>query len=416
MADSFRKRASPVGLFPSLKIYIMAIIFPTLGKMKGSIGNITTRKHYAVATRVIASQKASEVKNPKSLGQAQQRLKLSPLVKVYSHLQPIICHSFQGLTYGMSNYAAYLKTNMNAFAGPYVVKGVTAAVPGAFVISRGSIPVVRVSVANTSQHYFSTSINLTGFAISSGTTIGTLAAAVIAQNSGISDGDQLTFIAAIHSNGDYAWGYQRIILSTADTTLLSASAVGGLLSVNTDQLCFEPYDDMKASETLICGGVIVSRYSDSQNTWLRSSCKLTMFELSNTYFGATAYQNAVDSYMSKDVPVPTSSSWYLNGATEDNEYGFYSIVKGNKPISVNDNTISNEAIAVSVNGDQSLLAMDRGSQTTYDLLCVGESNTIKNCSTGFTIDQINTAATANGYKVIELASSVTFDELNKYIR
>lgn len=394
----------------------MAIIYPVLGRMKGSLGNITTRKHYASASRVIASQKANVVKNPKSLAQAQQRLKLAPLVKVYSRLHEIICHSFQGLTYGMSNYAAYLKANMNGFEGPYVIKGAKIAVPGALVISKGSLQGVSCSVAGENPILFSTDIKCGDLVIDSSTTVADIADSVIAANSNIESGDQLTFVGCIHIQNRYDWNFERIVLDTSDTTLLANKEIAGLLNCAGGVLTFTPYTNLTTSEPIICGGVIVSRYSTSKKIWLRSNCTLDMFELSDTYFGATAYHNAVDSYMSKDVPIPTSSSWYLNGAGEDNEYGFYSIVKGNKPISIDDNTISGEAIAVSVNGDQSLLAMDRGSQTTYDLLCVGETNKIKNYSTGFTIDKINTAATANGYKVIKLASSVTFDELNKYIR
>lgn len=351
----------------------MAIIYPILGRMKGSLGNVTTRKHYASAAKVIASQKANIVKNPKTLAQAQQRLKISPLVKVYSHLRQIICHSFQGITYGMSNYAAYLKANMNGFAGPYTIKGTKIAVPGAFVISRGSLPSVNCSVSGANPLLFSTDIKCGSLAIGQSTTVADIANAIIAANSDIENKDQLTFIGCIHNNGSYDWNYERLVLDTSDTTLLSEKDITGLLSVVSEKLAFTPYIGLTADTPVICGGVIVSRYSSSSKTWQRSNCTLNMFELSDTYFGALALEKAVESYQGVQMDLPTSSNWYLNGGNEDNTFGFYAITKLNKSVTLGGGTNSNVAVGLSASGKNKMLYTKADNADTFYLAYINDS-------------------------------------------
>lgn len=392
----------------------MAIIYPVLGRMKGSIGNITTRKHYASASRVIASQKANVVKNPKSLAQAQQRLKLAPLVKVYSHLHEIICHSFQGLTYGMSNYAAYLKANMNGFEGPYVIKGAKIAVPGALVISRGSLQGVSCSVAGENPILFSTNIRCGGLAIDSSTTVADIASAVIAANSNIENGDQLSFVGCIHIQNRYDWNFERIVLNTSDTTLLADKEIAGLLNCAGGVLTFTPYTNLTTSEPIICGGVIVSRYSTSQKIWLRSNCTLDMFELSDTYFGTTAYENAVDSYRGNEVAMPTSSTWYLNGGNEDNAYGFYAVTPMNEELSLGGATSSNIAVGVSASGKNKMFYIKSSDGNTFILEEVMGGLLGKSSLKTTTFEEVTTLAEMHKCEAMEITSEqeVSF---NKYI-
>lgn len=392
----------------------MAIIYPVLGRMKGSLGNITTRKHYASASRVIASQKANVVKNPKSLAQAQQRLKLAPLVKVYSRLHEIICHSFQGLTYGMSNYAAYLKANMNGFEGPYVIKGAKIAVPGTLVISRGSLQGVSCSVAGENPILFNTDIKCGSLVINSSTTVGDIADSVIAANSNIENGDQLTFVGCIHIQNRYDWNFERIVLDTSDTTLLADKEIAGLLNCAGGVLTFTPYTNLTTSEPIICGGVIVSRYSTSQKIWLRSNCTLDMFELSDTYFGAAAYKNAVDSYRGNEVAMPTSSTWYLNGGNVDNAYGFYAITPMNEELTLGGATSSNIAVGISASGKNKMFYTKSSDGNTFILEEVLKGMLGKSSLTTTTLAEITTLAEMHKYEAMEITSEqeVSF---SKYI-
>ena len=193
----------------------MAILFNTLGKLSGSMGNVTARRHYEQSEKTIMSQKANEVANPKSIGQAQQRLKLSPITKIYSRLQSIASHSFQGLGTGMANYAAFLKINANDFNGPYCVKGESEVVAGPLMISRGSLIGFEATKESVLMAGFKTGVKLGMLSISGETTLGELSSAIIENNSGIQNNDQLTFVGCVAQGETFRWNFLRLVLDTS---------------------------------------------------------------------------------------------------------------------------------------------------------------------------------------------------------
>lgn len=381
----------------------MATLYSTLGKLHGSFGNITARRHYDQSTRAIVSQKANQVKNPRSEGQAMQRLKMPPIVKTYSRLQDIINHSFQGLSFGMSNYAAFLKANTNAFQGPFLVKGTNIVVPGPFEISRGSLVGFTPTKTSDMMSYFATGIQVGDFTIGATSTMGQLATAILENNEHVQEGDQITLVGAIHIDRRFDWNYSRILLNKQDATIIQDSPIGGIISVYSGVLGYSVYEDaIDRSLPVICGGVIVSRFSTTQNMWLRSTCKLQMFDLSPTYYGHTAYLNAVKSYMGTQVEIPAISEWYLNGNTLDNKYGFFAIVPKLEVVAIDNVEIFSLALGVSLETKTKVLGLTgaNGKVKVYSV-----SNKTLSPSVDLDKSLVDAFCAANNFEYKEIAAA-----------
>ena len=374
----------------------MAILFNTLGKLSGSMGNVTARRHYERSEKTIMSQKANEVANPKSIGQAQQRLKLSPITKIYSRLQSIASHSFQGLGPGMANYAEFLKINTNDFNGPYCVKGESEVVPGPLMISSGSLIGFEATKESDLMAGFKTGVKLGMLSTSGETTIGELSAAIIENNSGIQNNDQLTFVGCVAQGETFRWNFLRLVLDTNSIAILEDSSLAELLSTTGDELMYSVVTNTAEDNlNVICGGTILSHLDLASKKWQRSTCRLKMFSYSPTYFGADAYKSAVDSYTGKTTTIPTSSEWYLNGGTYLNKYGFYAVIKDPKSVAIGSDIIYTLAIGVAMNGKNKMLVSP---------LTEGKRNV-------YTVENGTLIASTNAYTDIQLNLSTIYSEL-----
>lgn len=374
----------------------MAILYNTLGKLSGSMGNVTARRHYERSEKTIMSQKANEVANPKSIGQAQQRLKLSPITKIYSRLQSIANHSFQGLGTGMANYAAFLKINANDFNGPYCIKGESEVVAGPLMISRGSLIGFEATKESELMAGFKTGVKSGMLLISGETTLGELSAAIIENNSGVQNNDQLTFVGCVAQGGTFRWNFLRLVLDTNNIAKIEDSSLAELISTAGDELMYNVFTNTAEDNlNVICGGTILSHLDQASKKWQRSTCRLKMFDYSPTYFGADAYQSAVDSYTGKTTTIPTSSEWYLNGGTYLNKYGFYAVIKDPKSVAIGNDIIRNLAMGVSVNGKNKMLVSP---------LTEGKRNV-------YTVENGTLIASTNPYTDIQLNLSTIYSEL-----
>ena len=161
------------------------------------------------------------VANPKTVLQANQRLCLKPLNNMYRALSSVVDRGFENLKYGTESRREFMRINMTSFAGPYVRKGENLAVPGPVVISQGSlVPVGIIRLRDGSQNAnfggFQSAVSdiyCTDFA-----TVGSMSRDIIARNTDIQDGDQLTFVAV------YAYA-DAFVYKVSSFTLDSTSTV-----------------------------------------------------------------------------------------------------------------------------------------------------------------------------------------------
>lgn len=267
-----------------------------------------------------------EVRNPQTDYQADQRMKLLPAQLIKGALRDIVSRSFQGIAYGSKSRLEFMKYALRAETFPYLPKGFTEPVPGAYLISRGTLQQVSCTPAsndaeiNTSLRCF-ISVDITE------TTVGALSENLLANNSNLQEGDQLTIVGCLTVNNGstgnfYNWVYWSIILDTGNTTILQD--IPGAIRVVIATNMVERFLIINGEDDNICaGGIIVSRQG-SDGLYLRSNCTLCLLQSklfpwfeAETRAGTRASYQTGQTRSFVDWPVEEDEQVY---DTEDGEY------------------------------------------------------------------------------------------------
>lgn len=249
--------------------------------------------------------------------QMKQRAIMATAVRGYSALQEICDHSFEGITYGQKsmNYFVTENARMIRSAAPNVnlslFKGNS--VSNAYIISKGSLPAVKVSASGTSFN-----VPIPTFPADDSFTYGALFASLGATKVG----DMITFVQLTDNPGGNASIYwvritltednmKTVVDDKAQQVIVRQLVEGVDFETNIDN--FSPADfnlvvdnETAHAITLNTGtssvnssfGVILSRKSDTG--WLRSPS--TMVNLLGTF----NYAEAIATY-------PENGEKILNG-------------------------------------------------------------------------------------------------------
>ena len=291
---------------------------------RGKLGATVGRKKSAGQRANTIAARPQVVPNPRSTAQAAQRMKMAPAVNFYRALQGILNHSWQGVPYGGASHSKFMKEAMRSSSYPYVMKGNTAPIPGAYKISAGSLAPVDVTLNNDAGSLIvMTSLRFTeGMA---NKTVKDISDVLVAENPQLQIGDQLTFVAAFADEvpgiefGYISYRYFRFILSDTDTTTLEEVELddynvqkinGGYIYTDGINFGFS----ISQNEDLVAVGaaVIVSRPNVAKNvvTWQRSNSTFKVAKPVEQYFSRN-YDAVLASYQNNAANV--SSDWYLNG-------------------------------------------------------------------------------------------------------
>lgn len=259
-----------------------------LGTGSGSIGDVTMmRRNGAQVARI----RLRKIKNPKSQGQAEQRMINALVAKFYSPLAGVLETSFEGLNRADS-YSKFMSINMNlARANKYgAVKGTYKPFP--FQVSGGLLPSPTVRNAALAINAGEETIN----------TMGQLATAIIAAYDGLQNGDQVTVIGwSEDDNGSYMPRYTRFFL---DTT--SSDRIPEDLNILDNTIRYAEGEDIAAW--------IFSRWDGAK--WARSNSFVSVnSDILDTWVTDEAYALAIASFMKGAGRVPVSDV-YLNGSDE----------------------------------------------------------------------------------------------------
>lgn len=266
---------------------------PILGTGSGSIGDVTVmRRGGSQVTRV----RLRKIKNPKSYGQAEQRMISAEVVKFYSPLSGVLETSFEGLSKSES-YAKFLSINMNlARANGWGAKKGDV-LPYPFQLSAGSLPspVVEGATLQTGAPAEGATMNM-----------GTISQLIINEY-GLQNGDQVTCIGWTPDGNNeklYRPTAFRFFLNTEST-----EAVPAYMSYETRKGGIALYDFEEFA------AFIFSRWDGEK--WARS----TSFVFANgDYIEAwttpTEYEEAVKTYMKAGGRTPVSNV-YLNGHDDE---------------------------------------------------------------------------------------------------
>lgn len=269
----------------------------------------------------ITKDRVTEVRNPRTEKQRIQRVLMNTALRAYSAMQGICNHSFEGVAYGGKTQQAFLAENIKAvrarladqgsaykYEKSFVPIGQTFVAPNAYVISKGSLPVMEYSLAN-------------GLVLAGASSYAEFLTTNKAQA-----GDQLTICLLVGDNRprNTQFVYCRIILqpqneSGENITLASAFVADGkiananLNNENTDMFGFENVGGSLVvtynGQQIHAGAAILSRLVN--NTWMRSSQSM-VFKSPKIGFtlGEAVQQSTSD--------IQVNDPYYLNNAGDGN--------------------------------------------------------------------------------------------------
>lgn len=298
----------------------------------------------------ITKDRVTEITNPQTTKQMQQRVKMPLVAASRSILSGLINHSFQGIDYGWKSKANFSKLNLeNLDIASYGAKGIRTTGIANYLVSEGSLsaPSIESDVEDTAipfvMYYLSSDKSKTV-----AKDLNSLIDVILAGNDNLNEGDQLTFVYAyidknsqpIYINGvnrfavaSPTWKYYRLILSH-DSALnteisLDFDEADGLtylylgheasLTFGTHEQSGETIGALLASASAnyipVMFTVIHSRYDENNKIWQRSTNRMTVNDqIANdaTWVGKdyiVTQAQAIETYIKG---TSSSSDYYLN--------------------------------------------------------------------------------------------------------
>lgn len=195
------------------------------GLRKGSTKTLTFS---VLDGQQITKDRVTDVKNPRSKAQMEQRCILKTAALAYSTLKSIVDHSFEGTTYGAASQRKFMQLNTaivrdNAHDGKSLIgfasyKDSTPNM-GQYIISQGSLAPIPANVISLSFAANSLAISYNG---------GVASTAALANALGVNLGDIITLCALVQNTDKTAiFVWLRMILPSED------------VEVNADNVKFE---------------------------------------------------------------------------------------------------------------------------------------------------------------------------------
>lgn len=277
------------------------------GFLRKSIAGVV----YSVSTasikgikKQVARSKPTSIRNPKTISQIVQRMKVVPAQLFYQAFEKAagsvennpLSHSFQGVAYGNKNKLRFMQLAMQGEPKAYVPKGINFAVPGVYQVSEGSLANLPNGVTSETTN----PLLIVGEVLDA-THVERLT------NAGAQVGDQITLMALVENNGIYDAFIGRIIVGIGNSWEWSNdNQVIEDLILRPDGINFE-----NTEANVACAAFILSRGTSSA-TAKRSTAFMTIAPDYQTLMSAEAYDAAVDSYITGVSYNSLNSDWYLN--------------------------------------------------------------------------------------------------------
>lgn len=284
------------------------------GFLRKSIGSVTYRTSTAALDgkkRQVASLKPTSVKNPNTVAQIMQRMKMAPAAKFFDALSGILDHSWEGVPYGAKSRLEFMRRAMKNDPAVYVPYGYNKLAPGEYEVSAGSLPSLpwRNELANTDGQ----TVIIDSDSAFTQNTVNALA------NYGVLAGDQITIVGIKDNVGVYEVELARIIVGVgASWELNSDEWDAGLPSITTGGIVID--------ERYAAVAVIVSRGKEA-STAKRSNEKMLLLGEYRNLLSLEAMNAAIASYQTQTAYNSLNSDWYLNQGSNQAFNG--RIVSGN---------------------------------------------------------------------------------------
>ena len=309
------------------------------GFLRKSIGSVTYRTSTAALDgkkRQVASLKPTTVKNPKTIAQIMQRMKMAPAAKFFDAFSEILDHSWEGVPYGTKSRLEFMRRAMKNDPAVYVPYGYKSVAPGEYEVSAGSLPSLpwRNEIPESSKANIDTDDVLS-------------AAAVEQLNRfGVEEGDQISIAVLVENSGLYEAKYARVIVGEGAEW---ESGLGFAIQMNFDANNETPNGVLENKAAGIA--VIVSRGKEAA-TAKRSNEKMMLLGKYKNLLSLEAMNAAIASYQTQTTYNSLNSEWYLNQGNSQPFNG--RIVAGNIAVTPTSgkSTVVTAAIAQHVDNGQ----------------------------------------------------------------
>lgn len=279
-------------------------VFGFLRKSIGSIVYSTSTASLSGEKKQVARSKPTSVRNPKTISQIVQRMKVGPAQLFYAAFEKAagsvennpLSHSWQGVPYGPKSRTKFLQLAMTGEPKAYVPKGINFPVPGVYQVSQGSLPSLPSTLGAEDSIVIA----------SPGSTL-TQQYVERLQGLGAQVGDQLTCLALIDNlNGSYDAAFARVIIGVGNDWELTNDRGEVLqeLSLSRDGIFFN-------DSNVACAAFLLSRGTSSA-TAKRSTAIMTINPRYANLMSPEAYNAAIDSYITGTLYNSLNSDWYLN--------------------------------------------------------------------------------------------------------
>lgn len=294
------------------------------GKLKDVVGyKVTNAK---ISGTIGLRAHVETIANPKTTPQATQRMRMKPAINFYQGLASLLDHSWQGVKYGARSRAKFMQLALSpTLQGiPYVDKGETRFIPGAYPVSTGQVGVntQNISFATTAVDAvgarWDADIDLADFDAPTIETWGVYSQSIIEAYAGLQDGDEITGVCVFYENGFYQVMHRYFVLDVSSLATVADVIAGTKFMIGTDgELVFDP----KWSEnggwtnkfsTAVAAAIIVSRHpSKNSTTWLRTSSTMVVSDaLRGQWMSEQRLVAARATYQNSTVNL--TSDWLLN--------------------------------------------------------------------------------------------------------
>lgn len=192
-----------------------------LGRVKGSVGNVTYRRIYGVANASAMYDKVLEVANPKTANQILQRAKMQPAQKFYEAFKSVLNHCLQGRQPGEITRRAWMSMHMDSGfkKSAFVPKGWEGIVASPYVVSQGVLPTVGPAIFEDEGAEYD--VPTFGLKYTQGKqddrSVDVFSAALLAANPDrLQVGDELTFLFLVTDDFTGAEAYPLVVSFVID--------------------------------------------------------------------------------------------------------------------------------------------------------------------------------------------------------
>ena len=259
------------------------------GLRRGSTKSLT----YSVYDgQQVTKERISYMTNPQTYDQGSQRALFAAAAKFYSRMKVVLDHSWEGIKYGTPSQSEFMRLAIKSGIGSSLEKGAKA-YPFNYPISRGTLP----SIAWIGLPEIPQSSVAARFASKLQIESMTDALDDFANNNGLSDGDQISFVCAEIVNGEMRPVLLRMVINTniesfRDAPVQRVYAGGRIQNTNAGEVFSIVSGYLSINMVLVNGVVnnatwVLSRY-DGAN-WLRSDSDFTLLDEENAGAGIASY-------------------------------------------------------------------------------------------------------------------------------